>query len=175
MASPVSSPQPDPSKPLRANPGVEVASARGRANGERGKRAERALVTWLRAHGWPHAERTVRTGHRVPGRVSADRGDVDGTPGIVWQCKDVQETRWHLIPAWLDDTEDQRRAAGANVAVLVLKRRGYADPGSWWAWVMLDDLVPVELYAVPVRLFVRDLAVILRHSGYGERLDEVIA
>lgn len=155
----------------------QTASQRGRANGEKGKRAERAMVSWLRGHGWPGAERTVRTGHRVPGRVHADQGDIDGTPGLVWQLKDVAERRWSQVPTWLADTEAQRDAAGADIGILVLKRPGHADAGDWWAWLCLADLLPepVELdaypatpiTAVPVRLTVADLAPILHHVGYG--------
>lgn len=158
--------------------GQQSAVQRGRANGERGKRAERDLVAWLRAHGWPGAERTVRTGHRVRGRVSADRGDIDGTPALVWQVKDILERDHCRIPQWLAETEAQRVAAGADYGLLVIKRRGHADPGDWWLWLPLGDLMhealswathhPRDLYAVPVRLTVRDAAPILHHAGYGD-------
>lgn len=162
-----------------------AAARRGKANSDRGKRAERALVAWLRAHGWPGAERTVRTGHRTRTRVSVDRGDIDGTPGVCWQLKDVAEASMHRVPVWLAQTEAQRRAAGADLGVLVVKRRGHADPGDWWAHVRLDDVMheviinagscgiayPAELFAVPVRLAVADLAPILHHAGYGDDVD----
>jgi len=158
----------------------EAASARGKANSEKGKRAERDLVGYLRARGWPGAERTVRTGHRTPGRVSADRGDIDGTIGLAWQAKDVSDGALYQVPTWLDDVNAQRAAAGADIGVLVVKRRGHADPGDWWAWLTLDDVVhplttntltgyryPAALFVVPVRLAVGDLVPILHYWGYG--------
>lgn len=154
-----------------------AAARRGKANSDRGKRAERALVAWLREHGWPGAERTVRTGHRAHGRVSADRGDVDGTLGLAWQLKDVADAALHKIPTWLSDTDAQRVAAGADVGVLVIKRRGHADVGEWWAHVPLGALVPDaalpgDIAAVPVRLAVADVALILRRQGYGSPLTD---
>lgn len=163
----------------------ETASQRGKANTAKGKRTERDLVTWLRAHGWPGAERTIRTGHRVPGRVSADRGDVDGTPLLAWQVKDVAEREIWQIPNWLAATGCQRAAAGADLGILVVKRRGHADPGRWWAWLTLDEVIhealtnrvnglpyPLGLFTVPVRLALADLAPILHFWGYGTCTDE---
>lgn len=173
----------DPVQAASGDPGARnEASRRGRANGERGKRAERDLVTWLRAHGWPGAERTVRTGYRTRTRGCSDHGDIDGTPGITWQVKDVAERDHYLIPAWLADTERQRVASGANLGILVVKRRGHADPGQWWAHMPLNDLVhdvltssidtfPEDPYMVPVRLALAHLAPILAHAGYGSGVD----
>lgn len=152
--------------------GPSRAVSRGRANSAKGKRAERSLVTWLRTHGHPGAERTIRTGHRVPGRVSADRGDIDGTPGICWQVKDVDDRALWQVSEWLDATERQRQAAGADVGALVVKRRGQADPGAWWAYVPLGVLaptVPANLAALPVRLAVADLVAVLGRYGYGDQ------
>ncbi|HWD79273.1 MAG TPA: hypothetical protein VG497_10325, partial [Kribbella sp.] len=61
----------------------------GRSNRNRGAVAERAVVAWLRDNGFPHAERAVRTGYRTADRVSADHGDITGTPLLAWQVKDV--------------------------------------------------------------------------------------
>lgn len=171
-----------PTSPTQAADGQhhtqESASRRGRANGQRGKRAERDLVTWLRVHGWPGAERTVRTGYRTTGRTHGDHGDIDGTPGLCWQIKDVAERSHSLIPQWTADTERQRIASGADIGILVIKRRGHADPGDWWAHVSLIDVIwdcdtstqtmlPGPLFRVPIRLAVADLTPILKHWGYG--------
>lgn len=177
--------QPDAAEPAESRTAARNAHARrGKANGDRGKRAERALVAWLREHGWPGAERTVRTGHRSRTRTSADRGDVDGTPGLAWQLKDVADTTLHRVPVWLNETERQRVAASADLGVLVVKRRGHADPGDWWAHVPLVSLMhgvmtpaasagigAARMFDVPVRLALADLAPILRHQGYGTPFD----
>lgn len=146
----------------------------GRANLAKSKRAEQAVTGYLRAHGWPSAERTVRTGYAVEGRTSRDRGDIE-TPGLVWQVKSVEERKHHLVPAWLAETEQQRQAAGADYGLLVVKRAGHGFPGSWWAHLYLHDLhrllagtsplVAVGLQSV--RLELAGLVRVLSLAGYG--------
>lgn len=166
--------------------GQQSARARGRANSAKGKRSERDLVAWLRPNGYPGAERTVRTGYRSPARQRRDTGDIDGTPGLVWQVKDVAERAWSQIPGWMIETEHQRAAARADIGILVVKRHGHADAGEWWAWLPLSALVthtmttdgiaayvmPAEasVYDVPVRLALADLVPILRTLGYGTEI-----
>lgn len=152
----------------------------GRANLAKSKTRERQLVAYLRATGWPGAERTVRTGYRVAGRSHADQGDVDGTPGLVFQLKDVQETKHHLVPRWLAETQAQRAAVEADYGVLVVKRAGHAHPGDWWAWLPASDLVRLAGAAhggpdAPVRLELRFLVIWLRLAGYGTPLTPQLA
>lgn len=150
----------------------------GRSNSARGKAAERAVVTYYRATGWPHAERTVRTGSRSGSRVRRDHGDIDGTPGIVTQVKCVDPARLHMVGTWLAATDAQARAAGADLGVLVIKRPGHANAGRWWAYLRLYHLVglaggqadQVEP-AITVRLELADLVTVLRTAGYGTPLD----
>lgn len=161
-------------------PAKRSASDIGRANLERSKRRERELVTYLRTHGWPGAERTVRTGYRVAARTSRDRGDIDGTPGVAWQLKDVHESRHYLVPVWMAETELQRVASGADYGVLVVKRAGHAFPGEWWAFVSLETMrrllggenAPVAGEDV-VRMQLDTLVVLLRRAGYGDAIEEV--
>lgn len=156
-------------------------SAIGRSNITRSKRRERELVTYLRTHGWPGAERTVRTGYRVAGRTSRDRGDIDGTPGVAWQLKDVDERRHYLVPTWLTETETQRIASGADHGVLVVKRTGHGFPAEWWAYVTLGtlrQLIGGHTYAglvdlQPVRMQLDTVVTVLRAAGYGDALPEV--
>ncbi len=151
----------------------------GRANLAKSKTRERQLVGYLRVAGWPGAERTVRTGYRVAGgRSSADRGDVDGTPGLVFQLKDVAEAKHHLVPKWLAETETQRAAADADYGVLVVKRAGHGHPGGWWAYLPATAFVVLAGGAAqprltgPVRLELRDLVAWLRLAGYGTPLQD---
>lgn len=170
----VVSPPEDSQKQIEKPAKKRSRSEIGRANLAKGKAQERKVVAYLRVSGWPGAERTVRTGYHVPGRISRDRGDIDGTPGIVWQIKDVAEREWWRIPQWLADTAKQRDAAGADIGILVIRRIGHAHPSEWWAHLYLHellglaggqhDLAPPN---IPVRLELHDVLPILREAGYG--------
>lgn len=149
-------------------------SERGRANRRKGHDAERAVATYLRTAGWPHAERAIRTAYTGTGRAIPDPGDITGTPALVWQVKDHQ--REHITD-WLTETQQQRRDADADFGILIQRRQGKADPGRWWAWFTVIDLV--RLYEVsgashypagqaPVRLELQHAVAILRMAGYGE-------
>lgn len=146
---------------------------RGRSNRNRGAAAERSVAKWLRANGFPGAERAVRAAYVGSDRVIPDPGDLTGTPGLVWQVKDCQIER---IGLWLTETEQQRGAVDADYGVLVVRRRGYADPGQWWCWLPLDALLRMGLGGLPtswsldsepVRLELRAVARMLNLSGYG--------
>ena len=50
------------------------------ASKQKGSAHERAVVDYLKTHGWKHAER------RLAGDKN-DRGDIAGVPGIVLECK----------------------------------------------------------------------------------------
>jgi hypothetical protein len=150
----------------------------GRSSAERGKAGERAVVAYLRVSGFPGAERTVRTGYSVASRTSRDRGDIDGTPGIVWQVKITAEVKWHLVPQWLADTDDQRRAAEADIGILVIRRKGHSHPSSWWAHLHLHQLVRLTGGTdhetdrrVPVRLELQHVIPLLRRAGYGSPVE----
>ena len=139
-----------------------------------GTAAETALVRWLRVNGWPHAERRALTG-------SHDQGDVTGCPGLVWEAKagDAADRASDAqVRAWLTETETERVNARADIGILVLRRRGKASPGDWWAVVdasVIAELMfamqlerdPVTITGAPVRLLLSDLAPMLRVTGYG--------
>lgn len=107
----------------------------------KGAKAERDFVAYLRAHGFPDAERSVATGYATPGRQRPDEGDVRGTP-VAWQIKayaaEVSDTQ---INTWLCDAAEQAVAMGVQYGLLVIKRNGKADPGQWWCWMYTGDLV----------------------------------
>lgn len=122
------------------------ASRRGASSRRKGADAERAVVAYLRSHGWPHAERAVRTGYRTTAHTLPDPGDITGTPLVCWQVKYRQQEQ---ITQWLDEVDAQRQAAGADHGILVLRRPGHADPGRWWCW--LDGKTAAALLGGPVR------------------------
>jgi hypothetical protein len=154
-----------------------------KANTERGKDTERKAVHALRELGFPHAERTVRTGYNTGDRVLGDHGDIDGTPGIVWQVKSLRPASRAeaAVPGWLVETEQQRRDARAAVGVLVVRREGLTAR-RWWAFVTLRTLygladgfsgsltagMPTSSLAAPVRLELGDACLLLRAHGFGE-------
>ena len=153
----------------------------GKANRDKGARAELAVVHYLREHGWSGAERAIATGHRSVLRNRPDLGDVTGTPGIVWQVTDRADFEQPAKRAQrLADTDEQRDAAHADYGVLIQRRRGTQDVGRWFAWLHLGDLVALghgeedpahwrSMHA-PIRIDLLDLVPLLHRAGYGEEL-----
>ena len=153
------------------------------AHRRRGAETERMIVRWAREHGYPGAERTVRTGYRTVERTLADEGDIALCPGLIGQSKALRPANAaeRAVPGWLAETEAQRTAAGAAVGLLIVRRDGTADVGEWWAWLYLHDLLetasgrtperiaPYPVFA-PVRLLVADAVTLLRGAGWGEPL-----
>lgn len=153
----------------------------GAKDRNRGAETERLLVKGLRGLGFPHADRTIRTG----GTGRADLGDIDGTPGLVWQIKSLRPaTRAEAaVPGWMVETEQQRAAARASLGILVVRRDLFV-PASWWAFLPLVDLYGLgdgftgrtaprlaEGELVPVRLRLDHLCRVLRGFGFGEPLE----
>ena len=139
-----------------------------------GTAAETAVTRALHGLGFPHAERRALRG-------AHDAGDITGTPGICWEVKGGTAAKTasdNLVAQWLDDTERERRAAGAAVGVLVLQRSGIGGVNAhrWWAVVRWPILLsPTTLLGFPdgvvLRLYLSDLCLMLRRSGYGAPVD----
>lgn len=176
--------QTEPAPPPVVGKKRRTRAAIARSNLARSKASERKVATYLRVSGWPGAERTVRTGYSTGDRAMADVGDIDGTPGVVWQVKDTGEREWWRVPNWLADTNVQRDAAHADYGVLVVRRPGHAHAGEWWAYLWLGPFMhlalaaseplimnrpvpPTVLWDAPVRLELRHLLPVLRAAGYG--------
>lgn len=107
----------------------------GRKSRNKGARAERAVVTYLRQHGFPHAER------RIAG-MDDDTGDVTGCPGVVIEVKDHATI---TLAAYMDQLREELAQANTEVGAAVVKRRGQTDPGSWYA------VMPFELWVRALR------------------------
>ena len=107
----------------------------------KGSKWELDVARFLSENGCPHAERS-RAGWRD------DRGDIDGLPGVVIECKDHKK---HDLAGWVDETERERANAWAAYGITVVKRK--AKP-------------PSDAYAV---LPLRQLVQLLVEAGYGTK------
>ena len=145
-----------------------------------GRAAENAVVAYLVDNGWSSAER-----RRLRGRN--DAGDITGTPGVCWEVKGGAAAKLASdgqVEEWLDEAEKERVAAGADVGVLVLQRKGIgtANTGRWWAilpgfsYEMLtgarDDHAP-GMWSFgdrgPLRMHLSQVCALLRYAGYGSQ------
>lgn len=141
-----------------------------------GTATETAVVRYLTANGWPHAERRSLRG-------TADAGDITGTPGICWEVKGGQAARQASdlqIDRWMQELDTERVNAGAEIGILVVQRAGIgpANAGRWWAVIPLSTVAllrcgiqppPNRLVAAdaPVRMHLAEAVTLLRSAGYG--------
>ena len=103
----------------------------GKASRDRGARAERAVVTYLRGRGFDQARRH----HGADGRAP---GDIMGVPGVCIEVKDRASSAW---PSWREQLLAE--CPPGDIAVLVRRVRGIGDVGRWdaelplrdWAWI----------------------------------------
>ena len=103
----------------------------------KGTAAETAVVRFLQANGYPHAERRALAG-------AQDRGDVAGIPGLVIEVKAAARLE---LAAWLDEVhaEVANEPTTESVGVVWHKRRGKGSPGQWyvtmdgWDFLALAD------------------------------------
>ena len=101
-----------------------------------GSRTERAVADWLaQALDSDYIDRKARTGSR-------DTGDVGGVrvhgQRLVIEVKDV--TRLDLA-GWVRESHVEAGNDDALCGVVVSKRRGTTDAGSYWVHMELRDLV----------------------------------
>lgn len=106
----------------------------GRAPKRKGDIFERAVVAYLREHGFPDAARAYGAGR--PDGV----GDIAEVPGFVIECK---AHRTLDLAAFMDQAT---REAGARsvIPVVVAKRRGQ-DTGSAYVVLRLSDFARIAL------------------------------
>ena len=99
-------------------------------NKQKGTAFETLVVRYLAEHGFPHAERRALAG-------TYDRGDITGTPGLVWECKNHKTLSFS---EWLEEASVERANASADYGIVVAKRRGKGDAGDQYAVMRLEDL-----------------------------------
>lgn len=137
-----------------------------------GTAAETAVVRAARRLGFPGADRLTLTG-------SKDRGDIGLCPGVIIEVKGgaaAKDASDSLIDAWLEETNREAFNAGADVAFLVVQRRGVGAPNAhrWWAYWRLNWLENLRgtdpVFTpdrTPIRMRLVDALRILRVAGYG--------
>jgi Holliday junction resolvase len=89
----------------------------------KGNAAERAVVDYLKANGFPQARRT-QAGTRH------DIGDIDGVPGVAIEVKNHARID---LAGWITQLEAEMTAKGVTEGVVVVKRRGKSNPAEWYA------------------------------------------
>lgn len=148
-----------------------------------GTAGETAVVRFLAANGFPHAERRALCGNH-------DFGDVTGTPGLCWEVKAghaAERCAGADLRAWQDQTDIETRNSKADIGILVLKRKGVGadNAGQWWAYLRAWDLaqciaggVLIVEQTAPnpyVRVLLKEAVRVLRHAGYGDPLEDAAA
>lgn len=86
-------------------------------------------MKFLRDNGFPGAD-------RQPLRGTDDQGDIAVTAGIIAEVKTGQRATAASpaqVLAWLDETDRERRNAGADIGLLILHPAG-RHPGAWHVW-----------------------------------------
>lgn len=144
----------------------------------KGTACETAILKYVRANGFPWAERLALSGN-------ADCGDISLLPGRLV----VLEAKAHATAAtgqpgdaqlteWMRQTETERGNAGADYGVLVVKRKGTTNPGRWWAYVTAGDFgklldAPMQMRDphAPLCMSLSSLLPVLRAAGYGSPVE----
>ena len=104
------------------------------ANKAKGSAAERATCDYLNVRG-VEAE-------RVPAGANLDRGDL-WVPDKNWPAIQIKNHARLDLAGWVDDVAIQAVNAGRTTGVVVHKRRGKGNPGSWYVTCTLSDLVTI--------------------------------
>lgn len=106
---------------------------------QKGTAAETAVVRWAKENGFPDADRLTLSG-------ASDRGDVRLLQGVIVEVKAHASAASgqpgaKQLAGWLGETARETANAGASHGVLVVKRKGTADPAHWWAYASLAEFV----------------------------------
>lgn len=150
---------------------TKTASERGKANRRKGIKTERDVARYLRAVGFPDAHRAIHNGWRTPEHTAPDPLDTAGIPGMVISVKnDAAMT----ITKWLNEAEQVKNRVGAELALLITRRAGKAEPARWYVWLPLSSLTRLAADARPgasptavVCLELGELVPLLHAAGYG--------
>lgn len=128
-----------------------------------GTRGETAVTRYARDHGFPLADRR-------PLKGTLDEGDVLLTVGAIAEVKTgktAQGASYNQKLAWLAETERERVNARADVAILVVQRKGFGvnRVDAWECW--WHELFP---FPAPACVTLEHGLMRLRHAGWGDPL-----
>lgn len=100
----------------------------GKASRDKGARGERAVVAYLRTHGYPNARRYLAGDGRQP-------GDIDAIPGVAIEVKNAGI---YEISKWLAQAIDE---AGGRTPMVWMHPKGVAesDVANWWCVMRVAD------------------------------------
>ena len=101
-----------------------------------GARFERVISDALKEHVSEFIDRKVRTGAK-------DQGDLANLRSahnlkITAELKDVRQMN---LSGWLTEAEEERVNAGDDLALVIAKRRGHADPLRQYVVLEVRDLI----------------------------------
>ena len=100
---------------------------RSRAKGTLG---ESAVVDYFRQRGWKYAERRALNGN-------LDRGDLAGVPGLVAEIKNCKTID---LAGWTREAAVEKRNDGADLGVVIAKKRGTTNAADWYAILTVAEL-----------------------------------
>jgi len=142
-----------------------------------GTAAETAVVRYLQANGFPHAERRALRGE-------LDAGDITGCPGICIEVKGGEMARSasdNDVADWMAETITEKFNANADVGFLVIQRKGVGarNAGRWWAVMAAYEFECLASGTgtwrlggrFPIRMLLADAVQLLRAGGYGNPLE----
>lgn len=101
----------------------------------KGSKAELDVVKYLKDNGWKYADR------RLAGS-SADKGDISGVNGVVFEIKNQAKMD---LAGWTAELLDEIGNADAETGAVIHKRKGKANVGDWYA------TMPVNIFIELIR------------------------
>ena len=102
-----------------------------------GSRFERTTADYLKDHLSEFIDRKVRTGAKDTGDIANVRTAKGRRVAV--ECKDYGGRL--ELPQWVREAEAERINDGADVGLVVAKRRGTSKPGEQWVILTVDGLI----------------------------------
>jgi len=127
---------------------------------DKGREAENFTAQFLSENGWPYAERKRLSGAK-------DRGDLTGTPGLMWEVKYLGRGVRARMAAWMKETKVQTENASADFGILVVKPPGFGQrqAGKFWAILAWDEWMRLLRQAVELSVDGVPVAPVFQHSN----------